>query len=170
MHYLIGVHNRNKYINNSNYKLLSEIYNPNEILVKSTNVNRAIMSIYSQLQGFYPQNISYKISNEIPDINLTYPWNFINDEQLLKKINESYSDFIKTNSSLPNNITIIPVHNINEKLHNINLYSPDYCPGIKKYLEKGKNCDEIKEFKDKLPKELKEKLTKINGQRIYSYA
>ena len=71
MHYLIGVHNRKKYINNS--QLLSDIYNPNEILVKSTNVNRTIMSIYSQLQGFYPQNISYKISNEIPDINLTYP-------------------------------------------------------------------------------------------------
>ena len=167
MHYLIGVYNRKKYINNS--QLLSDIYNPNEILVKSTNVNRTIMSIYSQLQGFYPQNSSYEISNEIPDINLIYPQNFINDEQLLNKIKESYSEYLKTNSSLPNNITIIPVHNINEKLHNINLYSPDYCPGIKKYYEEGKNCEEIIQFKQNLPNDTKKKLKKINDTFLDNY-
>ena len=167
MHYLIGVHNRNKYI--INYTLLSEIYNPNEILVKSTNVNRTIMSIYSQLQGFYPQNSLYEISNEIPDINLIYPHNFIYDEQLLNKTKESYGEFFETNSSLPNYITIIPVHNINEKLHNINLYSPDYCPGIKNYLEKAKNCDEVIKFKENLPTDLKEKLIKINDTFLNNY-
>ena len=51
-HYLLGVKARNRYIKQN--KLLKEIYDPNEILIKSTDSNRTIESIYSFVQGLYP--------------------------------------------------------------------------------------------------------------------
>ena len=43
MHYLIGVHSREKYSN-----LLSKHLNPKEIVVYSTDLNRTILSAQSQ--------------------------------------------------------------------------------------------------------------------------
>ena len=50
-HYLIGQQVRDKYIKEK--KLLSERYNPKEVLVRSTNMNRTIESALSQLVGLY---------------------------------------------------------------------------------------------------------------------
>ena len=160
MHYLVGVFNRKKYIDK--YKLLSENYNPYEILVKSTDVNRTLMSIYSQLQGLYPHT-SDKIDNYDRDINLTYPQNFFNDYQLLEQIKKKYNNFLEQNSSLPNDITIIPVHNINFNSHKIQLYSPDYCPGIKKSYEEGKTSEIMNSFIGNLSEDLLNKLKNISN-------
>ena len=48
MHYLLGVATRKKYNH-----FLSPVYNPNEIFVISTNVNRTLISAYSNLQGLF---------------------------------------------------------------------------------------------------------------------
>jgi hypothetical protein len=50
MHYLNGVEFRSRYSGS----LLSENYFSNEIYVRSTDVNRTIMSAQSQLEGLYP--------------------------------------------------------------------------------------------------------------------
>ena len=54
MHYLLGLRNRFRYINEKNF--LSEKYNSIELEIVSTNVERTIASLSSHLQGLYPQN------------------------------------------------------------------------------------------------------------------
>ena len=52
MEYILGLRNRQRYIVKNNF--LCKQFDPHEILVYSTNVNRTILSISSQLQGLYP--------------------------------------------------------------------------------------------------------------------
>ena len=56
MHYLLGLRNRKKYIEQE--KFLSEKFEPHEILIFTTNRNRTMISCYSQLQGLYPQRVN----------------------------------------------------------------------------------------------------------------
>ena len=51
MHYLLGLRNRIRYIDEK--KFLSEKFNSNELEVISTNVERTIASLSSHLQGLY---------------------------------------------------------------------------------------------------------------------
>jgi hypothetical protein len=53
MHYLLGLRNRERYINNTHF--LSEKFDPHEILIYSSQFNRTLLSVESQLQGLYPQ-------------------------------------------------------------------------------------------------------------------
>uniref|UniRef100_A0A0N4ZDZ3 acid phosphatase n=1 Tax=Parastrongyloides trichosuri TaxID=131310 RepID=A0A0N4ZDZ3_PARTI len=50
-HVSLGKYLRNRYM--KKYKLLTDNYNPNEIEVRSTNVNRTIESAKANLRGFY---------------------------------------------------------------------------------------------------------------------
>ena len=50
--YLLGRYIKNRYT--ETFKLLSEEYDPKEIYMQSTNVNRTIQSGYSELMGLYP--------------------------------------------------------------------------------------------------------------------
>ncbi|CDW82447.1 histidine acid phosphatase family protein [Stylonychia lemnae] len=52
-HYLIGKQLRKKYISDSP-GFLSDKYNPNEVYVRATDINRTIESAQSQLLGLYP--------------------------------------------------------------------------------------------------------------------
>ena len=61
MHYLIGMHIRNKYSS-----ILSQYYTPGEILVYADGFNRTSMSAFSQLSGIYPttRNLSTTIQSK----------------------------------------------------------------------------------------------------------
>ena len=50
--YLLGRYSKERYT--KTYELLSEDYDPREIYVQSTNVNRTMQSGYSELMGLYP--------------------------------------------------------------------------------------------------------------------
>ena len=50
--YLLGRHSRERYT--ETYKLLSKEYDPSEVYIQSTNVNRTMQSGYSELMGLYP--------------------------------------------------------------------------------------------------------------------
>jgi len=54
MHYLLGLRNRIRYIDE--LKFLSDKFDPHEILIYSTSVNRTLVSVSAQLQGLYPQS------------------------------------------------------------------------------------------------------------------
>ena len=53
MHYLLGIRNRIRYIDDG--KFLKDKFDPHEILIYSSCINRTIVSAASQLQGLYPQ-------------------------------------------------------------------------------------------------------------------
>ena len=103
MEYILGLRNRQRYIAGK-YQFLSDKFDPHEILVYSTDVNRTMLSITSQLQGLYPMyskagNIlteeQLKMSN--PPVNISY-------EEIMNEIENL------NNSALPNYMSVIPIH------------------------------------------------------------
>jgi hypothetical protein len=99
MEYLLGLRNRERYIKR-NDSFLSEKFEPHEIVVFSSDINRTLSSMQSQLQGLYP------ISSEISEI--------LNPEQneiSVPPIDISgIVDDLQNGTSLPNGMTIIPIH------------------------------------------------------------
>ena len=112
MEYILGLYNRRRYITGEN-PFLSKKFDPHEILVFSTNVNRTLLSVTSQLQGLYlaSPEIGDKLTPEqfnatFPPINITY---------------EDYAEEIESlnDSALPNYMTVVPVHYLS--LRNISI-------------------------------------------------
>ena len=66
MHYILGLRNRVKYIEQKNF--LSEKYDVKELEVYTSFKNRTIMSVLSHLQGLYPQ--SEKLGDVLNEIQL----------------------------------------------------------------------------------------------------
>ena len=101
MEYTLGVRNRYKY-----KKLLSTIFDPKELLVVSSSLNRALTSAQAQLEGMFPPltGIELKdkeLENSIPPIPMT---------ETMKKEIENLG-----NNALPEKIQIVPIHIFNEK-------------------------------------------------------
>ena len=149
--FLLGVKSRKKYIDN--YTLLSEYYNPQEIFIKSTDDNRTIESVYSFIQGLYPNGKGQMISESIStNTNIIYPPN----KDYIQKFETILSNYSinNSNSALPYNMTIIPIHSFNNDDHQFQ-YDINNCPGIKNIIEK-QNHSKIKEFAKELMEENKE--------------
>lgn len=150
--YLLGTNTRKRYMTGNN-KFLSQQYNPQEIYIKSTDTNRTIESIYSFIQGLYPNgtgqnNISKAILN---NREILYPPNK-NNTQNFDIILENFN-LTNDISALPYNMTIIPSHIFNDDEHLFNLNDPNNCPNVKNLYDKLSNRTEIHEFTDNLMKE-----------------
>ena len=120
MHYLLGLRNRERYINEK--KFLSEKFNTNELKVFSTGVNRTIVSVLSQLQGLYPQKhrlgeilneSQLKMSN--PPININYQ----NIQEEITELNDN---------ALPESMTLIPFL-IRNSSSFLTFYNRENCKG-----------------------------------------
>ena len=61
--YLLGRHSRERYT--GQFALLSREYNPNEVYIQSTNVNRTMQSGYSELMGLYPPGLAAPLTPEM---------------------------------------------------------------------------------------------------------
>ena len=59
MHYLLGVSTKKAYSS-----FISEKYNPNELYIQSTNVNRTMISVYAFLKGLYDNNTSTDLTEK----------------------------------------------------------------------------------------------------------
>ena len=74
MLYLLGVKAKNRYIDK--FGLLSREYSPQEILIRSTDVNRTIESVECFIQGLYPKGTGPALKSSIAsNKNITYPPN-----------------------------------------------------------------------------------------------
>ena len=108
MHYLLGLRNRKRYINRED-NFLSEQYDPHELLIFSSNVNRTIQSVGAQIQGFYPSSPDELSAEQYK--TAVPPINFDGIENETNKLNES---------ALPNYMTILPIHHISFTNSSIN--------------------------------------------------
>ena len=147
MHYILGYRNNERYIQKMNF--LSKNYNPHEILLISSNINRTIESAFCQLQGLYPSEFNKDIklnekqmNNSNPPINITKD---IQDE--INKLNSIFAP-------LPEFISTIPFHIYHDLERKINFHKSNECfetvrPIKEKNLELKEVKDILKEFNNK---------------------
>ena len=138
MHYLLGRRNRIRYINDGK-TFLSTQFDPHEILIYSSNINRTMVSVSSQLQGFFPQDnqIGETLTDE--QIKLAYP-----------QVNVSYDEIINCtsdlgNSALPYRMTLAPVRMVNDNDRKMNVYDIQECVEERDDIKK-KNAETVPEL------------------------
>jgi len=133
-HFLIGYRNHKRYIIEK--KLINKTYDPREIHIFSTNINRTIESAASQLQGLY-------LSGEGP--NLT-------DAQIKRAVppidNELYEDILDNmgNEVFPGNINVVPIHILEESYKINSLHEEEYCKGLKGSEKKKEQREVVQNF------------------------
>jgi len=148
MLYLLGVKARKRYIIQT--KLLSKLYSPQEILIRSTDVNRTIESVESFLQGLYPIGTGPVIKDFLANNkNISYPPNKLYTESF-EQIIQYYNLNSNNNYALPFQMNIIPIHLFYKPDHEFELYNTNICKGHLEIYEKQKTRDEIKKFREKL--------------------
>ena len=158
MHYLLGLRNRERYINNTHF--LSEKFDPHEILIYSSQFNRTLLSVESQLQGLYPQFLKLgeilndeQIKKAKPQVNLS--------DEIIEQMNNLGEN------ALPNCMSLAPVRMISHSEKKIILYDIPKCLFRRdEYRDINyKNIDtmknKVKEFNDKYKSYLKDIYTNI---------
>lgn len=156
MHYDIGVHNRIKFSS-----LLSQKFDRREMLIESTNSNRTITSVQSQLLGMFPPGTGEELTQDElkhsePPINL--------DEEMKEVINSLGTDVLKEKS------TPFPVHIFSKKRY-IFLQESDVCPGMEEYKKiLLKNAEKnLTRIYDKIKEKYGDALKKYFGYQNYSF-
>ena len=160
MHYALGLRNREIYINQKHF--LSEKFDPHEILVYSSNYNRTLESVASQLQGLYPFGTGAEIteeqkSNSIPPLNLS------------PKVKEELDKM--NNDALPIKMSLVPIRMIGKNERKINV---DFLGGcIKKSKEiianNTENSINLKNLLEKFDKNYSQPLNKFYGTNEIKY-
>ena len=156
--YILGFNTRIKYKN-----FLSYYYNPKEILIYSTFINRAIQSGYSFINGLYFPKNNFLTNEQIKN---SFPSNLLN-ENIEKEI-------IKLgNLTIPNGINVIPIHIFNMKDHDFLLFAEISCkPVIKKRKEilKSKYIkNTVNNFQNKYKKKLDTFFNKTNINFLWDF-
>lgn len=150
MLYLLGVKARKRYI--EHFHLLNETYNPQEIYIRSTDVNRTIESIESYLQGLYPAGTG-------PTINKI----LLDKPEIINPPNENYTEYFEevierynlndNGSALPYQMSVEPIHLFYKPDHEFQLYDSNLCKGHKELYEGRKLSQEVQDFGLNLYKE-----------------
>ena len=118
MHYLLGLRNRERYITDTYKNFLSPNFDPHEMLIYSSSLNRTILSVSCQLQGLYPEGTGevlndYQRENALPRVNLSAD---VQDKQ--SKLGEN---------ALPHKISLAPVRMISPLEKKIIIYDIPTC-------------------------------------------
>ena len=145
MLYLLGVKARKRYVVQTG--LLSPEYSPQEILIRSTDVNRTIESVECFIQGLYPHGTGYVLKENIAkNESISYPPNKKYKEQFAEIINKYELNKEGNFFALPNKMTILPIHLFYNPAHEFGLYSTKECKGHLEINEAQKKRPEIAEF------------------------
>lgn len=132
MEYILGLRNRYKYITTKHF--LKEKYDPHELLVLSTSLNRTLLSMTSQLQGLYPMIEENAEKLNQTQIDFSKPPVNCDSEDIKKEINKL------NNLSLPNYMNLIPIHMINPSEKKIVVYDYVDCkPKVENITNKNVN-------------------------------
>lgn len=152
MEYTLGLINRNRYI--TKYKLLPEKYDPHELIVYSSDINRTLESMTSQLQGFYPMSSDIGDKITVDQYNASFPPIDVDMKDIEEEI-KSLND-----SALPNYMTVIPIHFITLKNT-----TPECAERVQYFNEKNtKEISILKNFIEEFHKNYSEKLNDFYGK------
>ena len=119
MQYLLGLRNRLRYIKEEQF--LSEKFDPHQILIYSSNLNRTMISVSSQLQGLYPQKDANGETLTEAQQKIAYPQVDIDNEY----INEAIEEL--GDNALPYAMTLAPVRMLNDLDKKIFVYNIGEC-------------------------------------------
>ena len=155
MEYILGYRNHLKY-----KSLLSETYDPRELYVYSSDVNRTIISAASQLQGLYPESTGPVLTDEqLAYANMTP----ITTQQEIE-------DKIKAlgNLALPHQINTIPIHVFHNDELRFLLHEEDVCLTMTSKMDVNEQeVSKIKDLTDYFNKTYSEKLSKfVKGPEV----
>lgn len=153
MHFLLGVRNKKRYT-----PFLNPYYDPNEILVYSTNTNRTIQSIGAQLQGLFPIASGPQLTNDQSQIeNETLPFN--QTTAVKKAIKELGLN------ALPNQMNIVPIHIFNPYDREFSLNDNDKCHALKQIKEHNVKSKQMQ----RLAKRTQETFNKTFSESLFKY-
>ena len=167
MEYILGLRNHQRYIKEK--KFLSEHFDPHEILVFSTNVNRTILSMASQLQGLYPMSSKSGLELTEKQLEVSYPPVNYSCEEILDEIDNL------NNSALPNYMTIIPIHTTKSSERKMNVPDSSGCKEkVNKTRDYNKEHNDIiikaaKDFNNKYSKNLGKYYDKNGDNFTYDF-
>ena len=153
--YLIGVRNRIRYQN-----FLSSIYDPKEILIFSTQLNRNILSAQAQLQGMFPPQTGGTLTPE--EVRKAIPPNPLTPE-MRREIKEL------GNNSLPDKMQLIPIHTFNVNEYKQLLSDDELCPPLRSVKNKLRSNERLTSFYDKLNKTYGVELKKYFQMKSFSF-
>ena len=139
MHYILGLRNRLKYVNQEGF--LSPKFDPHEILIFSSNFNRTMVSVSSQLQGLYPQSAQPGEVLTDEQLSIAYPQVNVDNDEIKEEI------LSLNNSALPYQMTLAPVRMVNDNDRKMNVYDLDECVEEREDIKK-KNIENIPEIND----------------------
>lgn len=149
-HYLLGTRMKNKY-----KEIISDVYNPRELILYATNSNRTIMSGLAQLQGMFPKNAQ---ENTLSDNQLLYstpPFDYNDDMRMVNHIQSL------GNQPLPNYIQSVPIHILNSKEKVFQFDKNDGCPPIKTLRKENEKKAVFQEYVQKFNESYGEQMLKI---------
>ena len=139
MHYLLGVSTKKAYSS-----FISEKYNPNELYIQSTNVNRTMISVYAFLKGLYDNNTSTDLTEKQIKRAKILNSNYSSDiEEKINKIGKK---------SIEGGVSEIPVHIIDRTKLEFGLYEAGNCPGITKYQKENQESERVKKIYEDIMK------------------
>lgn len=135
-HYLEAIRHKKTYSGDGG--TIADNYNPKEFYVASTDVNRTIMSAYSELLGYYSPG-SLKDMDKSQTKQATLPFKFNGDSKIIKNLK---------NRPTENNFQPIPIHvgGLDEMMRGMD---KDICPYQDQLRHKYSQTNEWSELNDK---------------------
>ena len=151
-HYLLGREMRKKYIDTLNF--LPKYFNHSEIYVRSTDVNRTIMSVTSHLLGLYPLGAGSKFPDDYPLKQAIPPYQALFDIDDL-----GYN-------VLPDQFQPIPVHIVEKAKDFLLVPGGPACPNYNKLRKNQTKTDIYKNFNTRFQPVFEEvrKVLNISGK------
>ena len=152
--YLLGAATRNRYND-----FLSKTFDPNEILIISTDVNRTIVSAMANLQGIYNKTTTRNLTDIQINNSIINNFNETYQKEIDRKIDNLKNSYIETG------ISIIPIHLFSKYRFLFKLSDSNYCPGIQKYKDEAKNSEAVQ----KILKEFYQLTNDTYGEYIFKF-
>ena len=135
--FLVGYRDRLRYINEKG--LISEIYDPRDILVYASENNRTLMSASSLLHGLFLPGTGPVINPNLVD-RAVPPVDPATYEEEKKELDDANC------TALPGQMNLVPVHIFFSHEYFTQYETSKKCVGLKSYEEKNKKRKEVENF------------------------